>query len=126
MNNYYLIYEKIKKTKIIRINNKIENAITQIIKYIFLLLFVLFQIYYNKKLNENDIESKISKQLGKKGAIYYMNICLKDLLINSDTSLNVNNYPRISVIIPVYNCEKFIKYSIRSVQNQNMKDFEIY
>ena len=125
MNNYYLIYEKIKKTKIIRINNKIENAITQIIKYIFLLLFVLFQIYYNKKLNENDIESKISKQLGKKGAIYYMNICLKDLLINSDTSLNVNNYPRISVIIPVYNCEKFIKYSIRSVQNQNMKDFEI-
>ena len=40
-------------------------------------------------------------------------------------SLNVNNAPKISVIIPLYNCEQYIKYTIRSIQNQKMKDFEI-
>ena len=42
-----------------------------------------------------------------------------------------NNYnktiknPQISVIIPIYNCENTIKFSISSIQNQNMSDFEI-
>jgi len=32
---------------------------------------------------------------------------------------------KISVIMPVYNCEKFIKYSIESVQKQTHKDWEL-
>ncbi len=35
------------------------------------------------------------------------------------------SFPKISVIIPLYNCENYIKYTIRSVQNQNMGNFEI-
>ena len=35
------------------------------------------------------------------------------------------NFPRISVIIPVYNGGNYLKYSLRSVQNQKMKDIEI-
>ena len=53
-----------------------------------------------------------------------MKICLKDL-INLNNTFNINNSPKISAIIPVYNCENYIKYTIRSVQNQNMSDFEI-
>ena len=34
-------------------------------------------------------------------------------------------FPKISVIIPVYNGGKYLKYSLRSVQNQKMKDIEI-
>ena len=44
--------------------------------------------------------------------------------------VNKNNYtlsdnPKISVVIPLYNCRNFILRAIRSVQNQNMNDIEI-
>ena len=35
------------------------------------------------------------------------------------------NLPKISVIIPIYNGGKYLNYSLKSVQNQNMKDIEI-
>ena len=37
----------------------------------------------------------------------------------------VNEYPNISVIIPLYNCESSIYMSILSVQKQNYKNYEI-
>ena len=33
--------------------------------------------------------------------------------------------PRVTIIIPVYNCQNSIKQAIRSIQNQKMKDIEI-
>lgn len=33
--------------------------------------------------------------------------------------------PKVSVIMPVYNCEKFLEHSIRSVQNQTFGDWEL-
>lgn len=53
-----------------------------------------------------------------------MDICLKNLLINNK-ELSINNLNKISVIIPIFNCQDFIKYTIRSIQNQNMTEFEI-
>ena len=35
------------------------------------------------------------------------------------------NCPKISVIIPIYNGGKYLNYSLKSVQNQKMKDIEI-
>ena len=56
----------------------------------------------------------------------YLNICLSE--INNEKKFifhfNITN-PKISVVIPVFNCEKTIKYSIRSIQNQKLTDFEI-
>ena len=35
------------------------------------------------------------------------------------------NHPKISVIIPVYNCEKTIEFSIKSINFQDLKELEI-
>ena len=32
---------------------------------------------------------------------------------------------KVSVIMPAYNCEKFIKHSIESVQSQTYKNWEL-
>ena len=40
------------------------------------------------------------------------------------TKLIVGN-PKISVVIPIYNGGKYLNYSLKSVQNQKMKDIEI-
>ena len=34
------------------------------------------------------------------------------------------NHPKISVLMPVYNAEKFLNESIDSILNQTFKDFE--
>ena len=38
---------------------------------------------------------------------------------------NPDNSTKISVVIPVFNCEKTIKSAVRSIQNQNMTNIEI-
>ena len=58
-----------------------------------------------------------------KGRVYFES-CLEDQLINNKTFIKSEN-PFISVVIPVYNSEKRIKYSIRSIQNQNITNLEI-
>ena len=35
-----------------------------------------------------------------------------------------NTQPKISVLMPVYNCEKFLKKSIDSILNQTFDNFE--
>ena len=69
-------------------------------------------IYYNKTMSRRESLLK-----GKK----YIRKCLKDDIHNFEKVEN----PKITVIIPVYNCEKTIKYAISSIQNQNMTDIEI-
>ena len=54
----------------------------------------------------------------------FKNICEKGLIINNQTFI-IKDDPKISVIVPVYNCESTIKRAIRSIQNQNMSEIEI-
>lgn len=60
----------------------------------------------------------------KKG-IKYLRRCLKGFLINNFNKYSNYNKPIITVIIPVYNCVKTIKASLRSIQNQNFLNIEI-
>ena len=122
---YNFIYEENKIINITRIKYKNENKRIGIIKFIFVLLFVSFIIYYNKIINKDIIEANTFKKESKKTVINYMENCIKGLLMDSNTSSYFNDSPKISVVIPCYNSEKYIKNSIRSVQNQNMKNFEI-
>ena len=55
----------------------------------------------------------------------FLDKCLEGLLFNNNDSLEINGDPIISLIIPAYKCEKTIKATIRSVQNQNFKNIEI-
>ena len=53
----------------------------------------------------------------------FINKSIKGIVSNSSFILSKN--PIITVVIPLYNCEKTIKRAICSIQNQNISDFEI-
>ena len=55
----------------------------------------------------------------------FINKCLKGFFINKRDKFIKINTKIISAIIPVFNSEKTILHSIRSIQNQNMSNIEI-
>ena len=57
-------------------------------------------------------------------SLSFINKCYNDILVDNSIKLESLN-PRISVIIPIYNAEKYLHYSLRSVQNQKLNDIEI-
>jgi glycosyltransferase involved in cell wall biosynthesis len=88
--------------------------IQQKIYYFF--FFILIDIYnYSKKYS-------LREKILLKGRKYLIR-CLKDKLNNKIFSKIIN--PRVTVVIPVYNCQNTIKKTIRSIQNQKMTDIEI-
>ena len=53
-----------------------------------------------------------------------MNICKEGIMIDKTSYPLVPN-PKITAIMPIYNGGKYLYYSLRSIQNQDMKDIEI-
>ena len=53
----------------------------------------------------------------------FIDKCLNNFVINNYNESY--NFPKFSVIIPLYNCEKTIYYPILSIQKQNMTEYEI-
>jgi len=94
-------------------------------------------LYYEKIINEtlkNNSETFMTTVLGVNKTYLtkeiinkfnaFISICLNDQLIDNNTyPLSPN--PKISVIMPLYNGGKYLYYSLRSIQNQKMKDIEI-
>ena len=84
--------------------------------------------FYNKfnKLVTNEtvklINVNYTKRQYKIMGIEYLNK-LKRSKINN-TRKKVNN-PKISVIIPIYNCQNTIELSLKSIHFQNINDIEI-
>ena len=106
-------------------------------KFFIFFIFIYFFIYsfnqkyllYQKQLNENEIYEK------NKGKMYlkvemvtkfnsYIRLCYKGKL-SDKTKYSLIKNPKISVIMPIYNGKNYLKYSLRSIQNQKMKDIEI-
>ena len=54
----------------------------------------------------------------------FISIC-KDGILIDQKRYPLLKRPKISVIIPLYNAKKYLHYSLRSVQNQRMKEIEI-
>ena len=54
----------------------------------------------------------------------YIKKCL-DNILDDKNKYPLLKYPKISVIIPLYNAENYLYYALRSIQNQKMKEIEI-
>ena len=95
----------------------------KIFLFIFLYLLIIINIITNNfsKYKENELrkQKKEIKTLEK-----YKVICKKGVLLNKKLFKKVKE-PKISIISPIYNKEKYILQFIRSIQNQYFDDIEI-
>ena len=89
---------------------------------IFLFNLILPRETYTLSANGNKITYLTKKMVDKFNL--YINSCINNLLIDKKKYPLVKN-PKISAIIPIYNGEKYLHYSLRSIQNQKMKEIEI-
>ena len=123
---------KKKHFNFLKLNHMLNNKI--IFKTFILVIYIMFIILSKNKMKKNNnsnnkikkldiYDKKIYKKIQIENGKIYLNKCLKEILINP--ILNKAKKPKISVIIPVYNCEKTIISSIRSIQNQNLSEIEI-
>ena len=110
---------------------KIEDKINKRLKkkyqchtYLFLITLIIFIIL--GICTDIDNKKRITRTSILTQARSFMEKCVEGILLNP--IINVTNITKpiyISVVIPVYNCEKTLKSAIRSIQNQNMTNIEI-
>ena len=86
----------------------------KIFSFLLLVLYILIQ-----KLSFSLLKKQINYSEGKK----FIDNCLNITKIESHRSFNES--PKLSIIIPAYNCEKTILFPIISIQKQNISNFEI-
>ena len=79
----------------------------------FLSFSILFFIYQHNKIN---LKQKF------KNEIIFLKSCLDDTTIES---FEKYKNPKISIVIPVFNNEKYLNRLIRSIQKQKIKEIEI-
>ena len=88
----------------------------------------VFKIFSKKEQSalEYNLESHLysRRKTLDRGLPFIKNCREGKLLINPDKFKYTSN-PKITAVIPVYNCEKTLKAAIRSIQNQDMLDIEI-
>ena len=107
-----------------------NNLFIKTKKYIIfaILLVLLLDMkgdYINFKILKNitDKENYITKNRVKLKGRKFLDKCLRGELINK--TFEISNYPKITIIIPIYNTGELIKSVVRSIQNQHMQDLEI-
>ena len=98
-----------------------------------IIIFILSMNFLNIKndisienqINATDTNSFNNSFIYKVKGINYLNKCKRHILNNTNIISEIKTIPKISVIIPVYNCDTTIELSIISILNQNFLDFEI-
>ena len=98
---------------------------------------ILRDSYYKKILDEIPEENNEVIKIEEFGKIktflapniikkfnQYIDICIKGKLLDNNTH-TLSKDPKISVVMPLYKGGKYLHYSLRSIQNQKMKDIEI-
>ena len=105
-------------------------------KYIFLILLIINNIFsFNTEdlINENINNGEEIMQKGKRKYLKleminkfnsYIQLC-DNIEFIKNKKFQLIKKPKISVIIPIYNGGKYLKHSLCSIQNQNIKDIEI-
>ena len=147
--------EKGKSTLIENIKSRKKSVIKYIIVFIsftFILILsyiIIKAINFKNKINSEDkVEYKLEeededenykpdiKSIYKEENFYYsyqesynkakefIKNNINGLLINTE-KVQLSQKPNVSVVIPCYNCSKYILRAIRSIQNQDFSNFEI-
>ena len=107
-------------------------------KYFLLLVFIILLILIiklNKPYTEINIipkQTDINKEYyfdsisdSFKNSKNFLGDCLNNIFINDKSTFKLSRNPLVSIIIPIYNSEKFVSRAIKSVQNQNLTNLEI-
>jgi len=101
-------------------NHKLQNVTLEKLVYKNNILQIIGPMHnFTKKEIDSINVNNLTDQL-------YIDLCLQGILIEK----NRNNFrdtsnPKISIIKPVFNSTKYLNYSLRSIQNQNLTDIEI-
>ena len=85
---------------------------------------------YNDNITLNNVENHTTNNLynydnNYKIYKYIYDIIKEPLSLQNLKKFNISFNPKISVIIPSYNCEKYLKNIQRSIQDQSFEDIEI-
>ena len=115
-------------------SSSLISIITNSIKFILMFLLFTYKFFYKINKIENK-EEELNKEIlfpinisiisnEKKYGEAYFNLCQNGTLIE-DIRYKRNENPKFTIIIPVYNREKFITRVLRSIQNQSYKNIEI-
>ena len=115
------IFTKIQKGKINIKRIKTKRNFYQNLFYLIFIIFLIQSIFTDIDNTKRPTRTSLLTR-----ARNFMKNCTEGILLNSNIqSHNPNNLIKISVVIPVYNCEKTIKAAVRSIQNQNIGEIEI-
>ena len=103
---------------------QIEKLKTKNISYrviIFITLIILWNVCFYTNVDQTE---NMSRTTALRRGKDFIKKCFNGIIMNNN-NLYLTLKPKISAVIPVYNCEKTIKAAVRSIQNQNMADIEI-
>ena len=128
--NKFLSYptKKIQKDKW-RIKYEKGSLIIKLIDIIILIilfgLFFFIRLSINKNKYPNYLIEKFDpRNVAFNRAINFIKNCLSSDLLKFPFQI-LYDEPKISVVIPLYNCEKYILRAIKSIQFQNVTNIEI-
>lgn len=118
--------------KFLLINNfclKIKRYLTKIQKFKIFICILIYLVKFKDKIDGNDeIEfNKISNysMYDEAKKSYEFLILSSNGLLLSNYSNKGYIYPKVSVVVPVYNSQKYIQQAITSIQNQEMLELDI-
>ena len=114
--------KKHKKSINISFDNGLKYGTKKITIIIFIFIIFCYVIAGNFK---NIYDNLLFQDINEKEKIEkYYKLCENDILYTRKI-FKKNLNPKFSIIIPVYNQEKYIKRVLRSIQNQSYKNIEI-
>jgi len=131
----YVILTQKQKRKINNFKSSIKNKLYNIRTKTLLLIIIFFSLIatiFLSNITSNEtyltfgignISTYLTEEMVDKFNLY-INSCVNNTLIDKKKYPLTKN-PKISAIIPIYNGGKYLHYSLRSIQNQKMKDLEI-
>ena len=108
-----------------------KESYTQIKNFFIIIILTILFISFTFNKNTNvmqifkiDIQEDDRNSTLRKG-IEYIKMCFQGKLQKKIPNLHKNTIPLVSIVIPIYNANKTIDSVVRSIQNQNLSNFEI-